>query len=253
MGRFLQGYICDVRYLLILILFIRCSDSDDPKDPKSQDSESGYVKGTIVDARGQPLPGVSVIIDNTIFTNTYVNTVTDEKGEYRINVPHVGVWLAYAQYSVRYEDQHYSIYLRPNTAEGFVGDDVATRNFTWALTGKKPLPLTGYFGGSIEIVKGVGSTIYDTENIFFTLTPSAPLIDGSQGAVITKQLDSNNKIEDIPIGKYRITANYHSDAGIVPLALSDFFTQGEFIRELELAFSAHTDLCDNCMIIQYKE
>ena len=239
--------------LLVVTLLFGCNDSDDSNDPGSQDSEPGYVRGTVVDSRDNALPGVSIILDNTVFGNTYVTAVTDERGEYKINVPNIGVWAAYATHIFQYDGLEYEMYLRPDTAEGFVANESVVRDFTWELTGKKPLPLWGYFGGSIEIVKGIGSKIFDPRNIIFTFTPTAPLIDGSTGEVIITKCDSDNKIQDLPMGRYKITAEYHAAEGVTPVLLSDYFTQSEFARELELPFSPHTPLCDNCMILLYKE
>lgn len=229
-----------------------CGDSNDHDEPQVQDTDP-YVMGTAVDAKGKPLAGVSIIIDNTIFSNTYVTATTNEKGEYKVRVPNVGAWMVYAKHTFQYAGHEYEMYLRPDSSEGFIGNEQITRNFTWELTGRKPLPLSGHFGGSIEIVKGIGSMIFDPQNIVFTFTPTAPLIDGSTGEVITTRCDSNSMIEDVPMGKYNITAEYHSEDGIIRLGLSDFFTQSEFEQVLELPFSPHTHLCDNCMILQYKE
>jgi hypothetical protein len=238
--------------LLLVAALLSCGNSEENDEPQAQDDEP-YVKGTVVDAKGNPLAGVSIIIDNTIFGNTYVTATTNGKGEYKVRVPNVGAWIVYAKYTFQYAGQEYEMYMRPDSSEGFIGNEQITRNFTWELTGRKPLPLSGHFGGSIEIVKGIGSMIFDPQNIVFTFTPTAPLIDGSTGEVITTRCDSNNMIEDIPMGKYRITADYHSEDGIIRLGLSDFFTQSEFEQVLELPFSPHTHLCDNCMILQYKE
>src|SRR3546814_1354578 len=79
------------------------------------------------------------------------------------------------------------------------------------------------------------------EDVELTLTPSGPLIDGSQGkTLVLRQGDhycvQYGYLEDIPIGRYTVTAILKNEAGPRPLRIQDWHTQNEFKPELQIDF-----------------
>src|SRR5690606_33968835 len=117
---------------------------------------------------------------------------------------------AHAWLNKDYNGKTYKLYLHPDQTSGFT-DEGSVVNFTWKIKGKKSQPLVNYYGGIILIDKIPGSTLYDSENIEFTLVPQGTLIDGSQGETIKIRhgqpgADEYGRLVDIPIGRYKISA-----------------------------------------------
>src|SRR3546814_3061732 len=78
----------------------------------------------------------------------------------------------------------------------------------------------------------------DMEDVELTLTPSGPLIDGSEGkTLVLRQGDHYwvqfGYLEDIPIGRYTVTAILKNEAGPRPLRIQDWHTEDEFKRSEE--------------------
>lgn len=241
---------------LALYILTGCPKDDGPV-PDSSNPAKGYAAGKVTDTEGNPLSGVEIVIDNTyLYNSNYVGT-TDADGNYKIKLG-FGTFFAYAELKKTYNGKQYKIELHPDNNEGFTQDG-AVRNFQWKITGKKPDTSSGYYGGTIEINKGIGSSIYDPENIEFTLTPEGQLIDGSEGSIIKMKpgqprTDSYSKLPDIPIGKYKITAVYKDSAGDIPLKLKNFSVPNStYSNTLEFDFEPQTGYCFNCAIIDYME
>src|SRR3546814_17092136 len=79
------------------------------------------------------------------------------------------------------------------------------------------------------------------EDVELTLTPSGPLIDGSEGkTLVLRQGDHYwvqfGYLEDIPIGRYTVTAILKDETGPRPLRIQDWHTEDEVKRELKVAF-----------------
>jgi hypothetical protein len=241
---------------LALCVFIALSCSK-TKDGSNNEPQNGYVKGKVVDSKGTALKDVTILIDNTIIYNSYLSAVTAADGSYQIKLVN-GAWIAYAEMNVPYNGKTYKVNLHPDNAAGF-GIEGAVRNFSWKLTGQKPTPLTGHYGGTIIIDKYVQSSIYDSENIEFTLTPVGKLIDGSDGQVITTKhgqpsTDTYGKLVDIPIGRYAITAVYTSSTGNVPLKLRNKLnTSTGFTNSLQVDFEPTSSVGNNMAVLEYYE
>lgn len=248
--------------LLVIVLILniqgltscQSDDSDDSKDPTSS---KGFALGRAIDVQGKPLPGVEIILDNTYLYDSNLIGVTDENGEYKIELG-FGTYLAYAKLKKTFNGKEYIIDLHPDNDAGF-SQEGAVRNFSWKTTGKKPGTSSGYYGGSVEINKDINSQIYDTENIEFTLRPVGNLIDGSAGEIIVMKpgqpsSESYGKLLDLPIGRYEMSAVYKNDSGDVPIKLKNFQTQNEdYVLNLLFDFEPQTNSCFNCINILYKE
>lgn len=245
-----------IQLLAVIVLTSSC-------DKKSSEAEGGtttanVVKGKVTDTQGRPLKGVTILIDNTLIYNSYLTGTTADDGTYQIKLLH-GSWQAYAEMNVNYNGKTYKIDLCPDNAQGFGGDG-AIRNFQWKLTGRKSAPLAGNYGGTIMVDKYIGSAIYDSENIEFTLVPAGPLIDGSTGQTIKMKhgqpsTDNYGKLVDIPIGRYTVTAVYPSSTGNIPINLRDkeHNRTGSFAASVQLNFDPTTSNGNNMAFLEYNE
>jgi len=76
----------------------------------------------------------------------------------------------------------------------------AVRNFRWQLTGRIPDLSNAYFGGEIRLL-GDG-TLKQSDTVEVTLTPTAPLVDGSAAQTITRRVGAYDFLYDVPVGQY---------------------------------------------------
>lgn len=238
------------RLLCMLLIAASCKKNS---DSGSSTPQKNVVKGKATNSKGEPLKGVSILIDNTVFYNTYLSGTTGDDGTYKIPLTN-GAWQAYAKVNVNYNGKTYSLYLNPDNADGF-SQEGAVRNFEWKLTGRKPAPLTGNFGATIIVDKAIRSTIYDSENIEFTLTPTGKLIDGSDGAVLKLKhglptTDNYGKLADVPIGRYTVTAKYQGTALKLRNKLDPTSTLN---TSLTLDIEPDTPLGNNIAVLEYYE
>ncbi len=205
----------------------------------------GYASGTVKDAAGKPLKGVKIIVDNGIFFNSNITSLTDDNGTYRIKIPH-GSWYVFAQYQVTYNDKTYSLYLHPDNSAGMDGEG-GIRNFEWRLTGQRPEPLYGDYGGIVTIDNFPGIYINHKE-IDFTFTPVTPLIDGSTGKTLHLRSSDGYTIKNIPIGRYLVTATYHG----MPVRLRSWGSDDPFKESFLMNFEPEIPVqCDNCAMLEF--
>lgn len=233
---------------LSLVMLLSCE-----KDGGNEQPERGFLSGKVTDTKGSPLAGVKIIIDNTIVWNSNIQTATDAAGKYKAKLT-TGSWMPYAILTKTYNGKTYELYLDPDTIAGFdLNGGVC--NFRWKLTGDKKAPLTGTYGGTILLTRAVGSTLFDSENIEYTLTPAGNLVDGSAGQVLKlRESSSFPQLSDVPLGRYQVTAVYKSAAGDKPLKLRNFYAQAEgFVSVLTLDFEPETIDGDNIASIEYRE
>ncbi|GAO42656.1 carboxypeptidase-like regulatory domain-containing protein [Flavihumibacter petaseus] len=233
-----------------LPLFYGCEkDEEKPSDAE----EKGFVKGQVYDTKGNPLSQVEIVIDNTYLPNSYIQSVTDDQGKYSVSLS-FGAWMAYAILHKTYNNKEYDLYLDSDTPEGFTQEG-GVRNFHWKLSGARKAPLTGNYGGTILLTRAVGSSLFDSENIEYTLTPDGPLIDGSQGAVIViHEVANTYKLPDIPIGRYTITAVYKAPGGgSEPVMLKNRYAGGAFSSGITVNFEPSSEDGNNMASIEYKE
>lgn len=226
---------------MILLSYVTpsCSNEND------ETTTEGYLTGTIKNQSGEPLNGVKVIVDHSIFFNSNITSTTDKDGKYQIKIP-TGSWFAFAQHRVEYNGEIYSFYLHPDNTSGF-GAEGGVRNFQWKLTGKMPQPLSGNYGGLVTIDHFPGIFIDDSK-IDFNFTPVGPLIDGSTGDVLHLRTNDGSNINDIPIGRYRVTATYEGK----PLKFRRWNSDETFVESYLLNFEPQIPAqCDNCAKLEY--
>ncbi len=224
------------------LLFTACSDSDEGNN--STDTEAGYAKGIVLDTQGNPIAGAYLYLQNTTFYNSYINGSTSEDGTYKYQIS-AGYWKVFSSFNKEYNGQTYSLQLYPDNTDTF-SEEGAVRNFTWKLEGRDPDGSGYFYGGEIALSFHYDIPYEEEENIELTFTAIGSLIDGSQGNTITLKRgdhywDYNDYyIEDIPIGRYRVTAVLNSENGNIPLRLRSWDTEDDFVSEFQLDFIPDT-------------
>ncbi|MGO1719219.1 MAG: carboxypeptidase-like regulatory domain-containing protein [Luteimonas sp.] len=200
--------------------------------------ETGYVTGRAVDTLGNPIPGARIYLDNTLFSGSYIDTTSREDGGYRVRV-YPGAWRAYASFRKDYNGRTYTLRLRPDAVDSF-DQDGAVRNFTWQLEGRRPENDAGFYGGYIHTSSEFDFES-DMEDVELVFTPDGPLIDGSPGTQLRLRLHDHYwrnlfQIDDIPIGRYTVTATLQSGATTRPLRVRNWHGQNDPVSALQLDF-----------------
>lgn len=185
---------------------------------------AGYVTGTVFDTQGRPLAGAGVLIAGTTYVQgqrTSFEAVTGADGTYSVRVPD-GRYGARAWYDAQYDGVRYSRILHPlsgNPNTEIDSEVGGTIDFQWVLTGLVSAPgdePSDYYGASINLSYcGLPADAYcsfDYEGfpdraiapggstVMVTLTPIAPLLDGSQGETLTYQFSVEGQDAEYPYG-----------------------------------------------------
>lgn len=216
MKKFVLHAIC------VLVTMASCSKGKGG-DGTNASAEKGYATGKVVDTKGKPLANVEVTIENVLpgASNSHIGK-TDANGLYKIKIGIVGAYRASAYHDVVFNGITYSLPMHADNDETF-SNEGAVRNFQWKLSG----PMyggAGNYGSSIILNSDVNFYIPDPENVEYTLTPVGKLIDGSDGKVLTMRpglpnTPSYEKLLDIPIGRYTLSAVYLNGGARKPLRL----------------------------------
>ncbi|QHT71795.1 carboxypeptidase regulatory-like domain-containing protein [Rhodocytophaga rosea] len=243
-------------YVFIALFFsCKADDNDANQHPKPIENEEGYATGIITDTNGNPISGANVRIDNTMFYNSNTLAITDNAGKYKAKLATVGTYNVTAVLVKELNGKSYTIDLHPEKYE-VMSNAGGVRNFQLKLTGEKADGL-GYYGATVGINSAVGSYIYDSENIEFTLVPVGKLIDGSTGkTLIVKEgaayTQDYGYLVDIPLGRYQIKAMYSTENGKVPLKIRKKFDEASvYSTTFTLDFDPETSFGKNIAIIEY--
>lgn len=202
------------------------------------DTEHDYTTGTVRDTHGNPVAGAKILLDNTVFYSSSISGTTGEDGRYRLKVQ-PGAWQAYATLRTTYNGMRFILNLHPENEDSF-DDEGGVRDFTWKLEGRDPRNEYRYYGGLVKVFTDVGF-YEDMEKIELTLRPSGPLIDGSEGRTLVLRSGDNYWVqlaylEDIPIGRYMISAVLEDEGGRRPLRIASWSPKGNFVPEYQLDF-----------------
>jgi hypothetical protein len=203
--------------------------------------EAGVLKGRAVGADGRPIQGVEIAADNQLLYNSNLIVSTDADGFYQVDTNIATTFRVTARMKIDFNGTKYLVELTPENDASFAGPAGAVRNFTWKLTGERPDGL-GHYGSSVlfylDGVDPQNPEVYlDDENVEVTLTPEGPLIDGSQGQSITRKASrtpDGSGLVDVPLGRYRISANYQGRPLQVGLRNS-----GQYAAEVVADFAEH--------------
>lgn len=211
----------------------------------------GYATGRCVTAQGKPLAGVRIRVFGVTKAGESWNGTgtTDAAGIYSIRLPAGLYHVGWALYDTRLAGKPYSLPLHPADGQK-EGDGLSSvgivKSFVLKLNGlidsrKDPDNDLSYYGGSIVVQGGAlkdgsfltGYTYRFPENaaLELTLTPTGPLLDGSEGKELllkTKLRISGGSFLDIPAGRYRATARLiNEDGSATPIRLAAAtFSQG---------------------------
>ncbi|GAB2990406.1 hypothetical protein GCM10023080_065250 [Streptomyces pseudoechinosporeus] len=183
--------------------------------------EAGVVKGRVTDEAGRPLRGAKVVVQSQVYDDTDLVLVTDGQGSYRAEMPKAsGTFAATATITRTRQGTSYTFDLAPDTADPFTRQHGAVRDFTWRTSGRQGSG-ERWYGGSVTYNVRLGDAPADKrlspENVHLTLTPVGPLIDGSTGGTIARReprfTGQGWAVVDVPVGRYRITAEYAAPGG----------------------------------------
>ncbi len=170
------------------------------------------MRGTVKNAAGKPLAGVEVWADNTLYYNMNALATTDAQGRYSIPLPHdqPGTWRAGGRFKAKFNGEWFELDLNVDQTAAFPSAAGAVRNFTLVISGEREGG--GWYGGMVwPYTSGRGGD-FEMDQVEFTLTPDGPLIDGSAGKPL-KRFVTGPAIQDVPIGRYRVTARYVPKGG----------------------------------------
>lgn len=194
--------------------FIACTKSVEvahaAASTEKQTTTAATVSGTVTDSRGNPLAGVQITIEHTVWQGTYVHAVTNSKGKYKITIPSspAGSWTAKAKLTKKAYGQQY-IFDLDGDASPFTQSASVIRNFTWKLSGQKP-GTDSYYGAHVDLYQfGTDATMTNVKVVFTPMLDT--LIDGSPAVSFERQVEDvagTFMAKDVPIGKYMIKAKY---------------------------------------------
>jgi hypothetical protein len=235
----------------------------------------GVIVGTVTDESGNPLTNAHVTIWGTTGAgaNTYFEAAVDEAGQYAQPVPG-GVYEIKAYAGIEYNDRHYNIWLHPVDGIDTPSQDAAngrTKDFELRLSGPKPAAKTrpnaadSFYGGVIDLStegqyylfygngKMVEPFVYpDGAVVRVELTPRGPLLDGSEGEVVVRELKGEEvataAIFDVPLGDYTVRASMvEVDGAVTPLRVASSIPGAPFGEKIAPAESARAEFVPSRM------
>ncbi len=227
----------------------------------STKAEPGVVSGKITDSAGKPIEGAEVRILGTTSAGEDVSYYpkSGADGTYSTRVAD-GVYSIDASLTRDYSGRSFEFTLHPtdNTDNEFDSQGGIARDFVWKLSGFEPGGLKenyfSYYGGNIQMSYRTPDDAqfygipYPEESVAtFTLTPTGPLADGSQGKPIKFErtaadldrsdgaIDDTSNLYDIPLGPYTLTGTLKTPDGTsVPLVFRTAYTQEQFAPSVEV-------------------
>jgi hypothetical protein len=171
------------------------------------------VTGIVLDTKGQPLEGALIRLrQDFVSGRTEVTSGPDGRYKASSSVQHDNAsYEIEAFIEVPYNGQTVCQRLgmpNPNDYNSFTLDKGTERNFQWQLTGR----IGNYesFLGATLSIWSASQVSDDAKAIELTLTPTGPMIDGSEGSVTVQEVPPGNmetaSLYDIPIGPYAVQA-----------------------------------------------
>jgi hypothetical protein len=219
-------------------------------------AEPGVVKGRVTTADGQPIEGASIRIIG--YTGTIGqhddNLVTGPDGTYRIEIED-GLYELEAQATIAYGGETFILPLEPadGTCDEAESSQGIVEDFVLRLSGPRQCTTIGddnagrYFGAAAVVYQQLSGAASPDAVVEFTFTPDGPLVDGSEGEVLTMErtvsalsnhfgpLDGTATLYDIPIGRYTVSAELRDGTTTVPLLVQPDGASAP-AREATLAF-----------------
>ena len=174
--------------------------------------QKGTVSGRVTDAADNPLAGIKVVLEHTLWSATYVFATTNSDGYYKADLPKdpAGSWTAKAQLEKAAYGINYKFDLHPSGIEPFTVNDKPQRDFTWKLQGAKPSG-NQYYGAHVDLYQWAIDVNMTGVRLVFTPLPGETLVDGSPAKIIERAVEDvagTFMVRDLPIGKYTVKAIY---------------------------------------------
>jgi hypothetical protein len=203
----------------------------------------GKVRGYAKNLNGQPIAGASIGIRSSAVGGYYSSAsgTTDEKGYYEIELPTGACHFWNTSYALEYGGGMATVNLHPADGElaSFASAEGAVENFVLLSYGianrdkafNQPADAFGYHGGSIRLEYDLYEDSWSRSGslpvnsiIEITLTPEGETIYGeTRTFTILKTIGGTNfTINNIPVGKYKITARLRN-GGELKLKATDFW------------------------------
>jgi hypothetical protein len=198
------------------------------------DAEAGVVQGVVRDAAGEPLAGVKITVENTVFHASYVYGESDAAGRYRVEVPS-GSWKVHAQLTRDYHAQELLFDLAPDSAPVFAGTAGAIVDFTWRLSGPRGAHAgEGHYGARLSLYRGDFEEWFELHDLEVTLSPDGPLPDGSAGqTIVASPAENSDLVDDVPVGRYTVSVR-HRTGGPRPVRVRN---RGEYGARATVMFA----------------
>ena len=210
------------------------SEAEPVSEAGQGEVEPYVVKGRVVDAQGDPMAGVEVGADNTLLYDSNALAVTDAAGAYRIDLSAMDTsWRMWGQHRLTFDGQEFRFDLAVDESP-FASSEGAIRDFTWQLSGPYAKDADLTYGGTGWVYEDFSSyALEDLSLVTLTMVPIGPLVDGSAGQTLSFALDPSGAFDDVPIGRYTLTATYDGqDLLVRPRG------EGEYAGSAEVGFSA---------------
>ena len=204
--------------------------SQEASTPPASQPEPNVVQGRVTDQQGDPVAAATVTISG--YTGNGANVVehaqTDANGYYRHAVP-AGLYNVDAEAVMDYQGETFHLYLQPadGSCEELYSEAGIIKDFTLKLTGLQtclnsadPTNYNNYSGGTLYLNHAFPRNLPADAQLTILLTPTRPLLDGSQGEVLRftrsaaaadsgygATLERTMYLHDIPIGTYRVSGH----------------------------------------------
>jgi hypothetical protein len=194
--------------LFLLFSLAACKKESVSASDSSSSSTAGSVTGKVRDSKGNPLGGIKVTLEHTVWFDSYVLATTDNNGHYSAELPAApaGSWTAKAQIEKSAYGQKYKFDLLADHNDPFTRDQATVRNFTWKLDGQRPDG--GFYGAHVDIYQ-FGTDVEPSQvKLIFTPVENT-LIDGTPAEALERSVQDvagTFMVTDVPIGKYTVRA-----------------------------------------------
>ncbi|HVU57169.1 MAG TPA: carboxypeptidase-like regulatory domain-containing protein [Puia sp.] len=197
-----------IHFFLLLSLAACKKDAGSSSSPDGP--STGAVTGKVTNSAGNPLSGIKVTLEHTVWADSYIFSTTDNNGRYKAELPAqpAGSWTAKAQLIKSAYGKQYKFDLVVDHTDAFTRDQATVRNFTWRLSGQRPDG--GFYGAHVDLYQF--GTDVDPSQVKLVFTPiENTLIDGTPAIAFERQVHDvagTFMVTDVPIGKYTVKAVY---------------------------------------------
>lgn len=230
-----------------------------PKNPAfaPRAAKKGYASGQVKDLSGKPLAGATISVNSSAVGGfrTSVTTQTNAQGVYSVALP-VGICqVIEAYYRASYNGKPLFLPLRAadGKRETFPSQNGHVENFvlrTWGVAdadGAATNPKEGahYFGASVR-VQWFHDKFPEDGTVEVTLKPQGALLGGGTGRTFVLRfpivgdevLMSDHFINNLPIGRYQVTAQVLADGESLPLKIENTFGDTKSVSALTIDFKS---------------